>query len=294
MESKLLRGALIVLMFTGLLPIFLWSASIRVQAATDNSVGRVGIQVVQTGPVYSQPMDPHGKRLLSAWLDPDGSDYDQYVWDDFVLPNGGTITAVEWYGGYDPLFSGRGGPVADFTVSIYPSIAAGTEPAVANPPLVEYHTEGNAGETAYDTVNGMQVNIYSFSLPASFVAEAGAKYWIYIVASQHGNTPDWSFLSATGGNGNHYIRTSGAGGDVMYRFMPGDAAFMMLGAATASMTPTHTVAAATHSNTSAAPSTNVPGPTSTPIPKQIPICLGFIMTFMMLMVFFSDLRITKS
>ena len=34
----------------------------------------------------NQPVDPNGKLLLSAWLDPNGSDFDEYAWDNFTLP----------------------------------------------------------------------------------------------------------------------------------------------------------------------------------------------------------------
>ncbi|MFT3891910.1 MAG: hypothetical protein QM730_09780 [Anaerolineales bacterium] len=291
MASKIVRVTLVVLAFIGLVAFGFLGAISPVQAETDNSVGG-DIQVMQTGPVYSQPVDPNGKLLPSARRDPDGSDYDEYVWDDFTLSNGGTISQIDWYGGYDPLKSGRGGPVTDFTVSIYPSIAADTEPAVANPPLVEYQTGGKAGEIAFTVVNGIQINLYSFSLPTSFVAEAGTKYWIYIVASQQGNSPDWGFISATGGSGNHYIKTSGAGGDVLYRFAPGDVAFTLLGPSSLPMTSTPEVTVTlTPSDTPVVPSTETPPvPTSTPVPQQIPTCLGSIFTLMMFMIFLSDLR----
>jgi hypothetical protein len=178
-----------------------------------------------TDVLYEQPVDPNGKLLLSAWRDPDGSDYDEYVWDDFTLPSDGTISAIDWYGVYDPLKFGKGGGVFDFRVSIYPSNPAGTEPAVAGLPLVEYQTGGNAGETAVGTVGTATLYGYTFTLPTSFPAAAGERYWIQIEASQQGSLPDWCLMAGTGGDARHYWRGSGAGGDIMYRSMPGDAAF---------------------------------------------------------------------
>ncbi|HNK64581.1 MAG TPA: hypothetical protein PKL78_12315 [Anaerolineales bacterium] len=189
----------------------------------------VQAQSVQQGVVYNQPIDPAGLLVQSSWLDPDGSDFDQYIWENFTLQTDQSINTVNWYGGYDPLKFGRGGAVTDFTVAIYPSIAAGSEPAVANPPLVEYQTGGNAGESAIEMVNGIPMYSYTFNLPAPFQAVAGAKYWVYIVASQTGSSPDWGFASGLNGNGHHYQRGSGAGGDIMYRSMPGDIAFSLLG-----------------------------------------------------------------
>ena len=192
------------------------------------------------GPIYTQPVDPSGRLFLSSWLDPDGSDFDQYVWDNFTLQSNETITEIDWFGAYDPMRAGLGGPVLDFTVAIYPSIAAGTEPAVANPPLVEYQTGGNAGETSIGLVNGIPMYSYAFSLPTPFNASSGVKYWVYIVASQHGSSPDWSIAAGIGGDGSHYRWGSGAGGDSGFRSVPGDAAFTLLGLLPDKATPTIT------------------------------------------------------
>ena len=191
------------------------------QTATETAVS----PTPPTNVLYEQPLDPNGKLLLSAWRDPDGSDYDEYVWEDFTLPSDGTISEISWSGVYDPVRFGKGGPVLDFRLSIYPSISAGTEPAVAGNPLVEYRTEGNAGETAIGTVGTATLYGYTFALPTSFAASAGEKYWVQIEASQQGSLPDWCLAAGTGGDARHYWRGSGAGGDIMYRSMPGDAAF---------------------------------------------------------------------
>jgi hypothetical protein len=180
-----------------------------------------------TGVLYEQPMDPNGKLLLSSRRDPDGSDYDEYVWDDFTLTSNEKISEVNWYGMHDPLKFRKGGPVLNLRVSIYPSIAAGTEPAVAGQPLVEYQIGGNAGQTAVGTVGTATLYKYTFTLPNSFPISAGVKYWIQIEASQQGSTPDWCLAAGAGGDGRHYWRGSGAGGDIMYRSMPGDAAFSL-------------------------------------------------------------------
>jgi hypothetical protein len=218
-----------------------------------------------TGILYEQPVDPNGKILLSAWLDPDGSDFDEYVWDSFILPSGGTITEIDWYGLYDPLKSGKGGPVLDFQVSIYPSIPAGTEPAIAFPPLVKYSTVGNAVETAIGTLGGAILYGYAFVLPSPFAATAGTKYWVQIEASQQGTVPDWCFAAGSDGNGSHYWRGRGAGGDVMYRTMPGDAAFTLLGPVPNTATPTNTpTATATATPTSTSTATSTDTPTNTP------------------------------
>ena len=188
--------------------------------------------------LYDQPVDPNGKLIQSSWLDPDGSDFDQYIWDDFTLLADQTVSVVKWHGGYDPLQMGRGGAVIDFTVAIYPSIAVGTEPDVANPPLVEYQIGGNANETSIGVVNGIAMYVYQFNLPIPFQATGGTKYWIQIEAFQRGISPDWGFASSLTGNGRHYQRGSGAGGDILFRSVPGDVAFTLLGTLPNTITPT--------------------------------------------------------
>ena len=228
MLSKTVRGFFVFLLAVGLLSSRLISGNNRVQAATGGTKQRMAAGFV-TAPLFNQPAGTTGALYISSWLDPDGSDFDQYVWDNFTLQNTETITEIDWIGGYDPARLGGGGPVIDFEVSIYPSITAGTEPAVANPPLVQYFTGGNAGETPIGTVGGTPLYSYALTLPEAFIASAGVKYWVQIEAWQQGSIPDWGIAAATGGNNQHYLRGAGAGGDIMYRTVPGDGAFSLLG-----------------------------------------------------------------
>lgn len=247
-----------LLMAMGLLS----AAYIRANALS-NLNQNLNSQAIQTGSVYEQPIDPNGKLLLSSWLDPDGSDNDQYVWDNFTLQSNATITEIDWFGVYDPIRFGAGGPVLDFSVSIYPSSPAGTEPAVANAPLVQYQTGGNAGETSSGTVAGGTLYAYKFSLPTPFLASAGVKYWVQIEAFQQGSLPDWCLVTGSGGDGNHFRKIPGAGGDVMYRAFPGDAAFALQGFVTD--IPTSTPAATATSLPTDVP-TLVPTDTTPPTP----------------------------
>lgn len=252
----------------------------KAQALTNKINPVVNVPAVQTGSLYTQPVDPNSKLLLSSWLDPDGSDNDQYVWDNFTLQSTATITKIKWFGVYDPIRFGAGGPVLDFSVSIYPSSPAGTEPAVANPPLVQYQTGGNAGETSSGTVAGGTLYAYTFSLPTPFVASAGVKYWVQIEAFQQGSLPDWCLVTGSGGDGNHFRKIPGAGGDVMYRAFPNDAAFALQGFVTDLPTPppaaTETLAP---TNMPTLIPTNTPASTSTPAPTpQTPTCFGAALT----------------
>ena len=294
MSSKSLRG----IFFIGAVIVLLFSSSCSAEAGTQeitNQTYVVGVNdaapLAVTGIIYSQPVDPNGRLLLSSWRDPDGSNNDQYIWDSFTLQSTETITEIDWFGVYDPLRFGAGGPVVDFSVSIFPSIAAGTEPDIANPPLVHYQTGGNAGETPIGTAGGGTLNAYAFPLPAPFVASAGAKYWVQIEAFQHGSIPDWCLAPGRGGDGSHFQRTGGAGGDILYRFAPGDAAFTLLGPVpetatptdtpteTSTPTPTDTVtatqtAAATDTPTVSATPTQTQTPTGVQTPTDTPTATG--------------------
>jgi hypothetical protein len=261
MLSNSLRGDLLF----GVVIVLLFSSSCSPKAGVPQLTNQTYLgandaaALTVTGVIYEQPVDPNGKLLLSSWRDPDGSNNDQYIWDDFTLQSNETITEINWFGVYDPLKFGRGGPVLDFSVSIFPSIAAGTEPAVANPPLVHYQTGGNAGETAIGTVSGGTLYAYAFSLPTPFVTSANIKYWIQIEAFQHGSIPDWCLAPGRGGDSNHFQRAGGAGGDILYRTAPGDAAFTLLGPVPDVPTPTDTPTE-TQTNT----------PTETPTATQTP------------------------
>jgi hypothetical protein len=225
-----------------------------------------------TGTIYEQPVDPNGRLLLSSWRDPDGSDNDQYVWDSFTLQSNATITEVNWFGVYDPLRFGAGGPVLDFSVSIFPSIAAGTEPDIAHPPLVRYQAGGNASESAIGTAGGGTLYAYTFPLPAPFVATAGTRYWLQIEGFQHGSIPDWCLAPGRGGDSSHFLRTSGVGGDILYRFAPGDAAFALIGLIpdiptptdTPTQTPTDTLTPTDTPTVQVSTNTPTDTPTSTP------------------------------
>jgi hypothetical protein len=262
MVSKSLRCIFSLGVVVGILLSGACSANSQSKISSNNSSDRLkNSAAFATGVLYDQPVDPSGKLLLSAWLDPDGSDLDQYIWDNFTLPSDAVISEIQWFGVYDPLKFGAGGAVVDFQISIYPSIAAGTEPAVAGAPLVKYLAGGNAAETLAGTFGTAALYSYSFTLPSAFAATGGVKYWLQIEAFQHGSAPDWCLAPGFGGDGNHYQRGAGAGGDIFYRSAPGDAAFTLLGAVPDVPTPTNT---STNAPTDTPTQTPTDTPTSTP------------------------------
>lgn len=157
---------------------------------------------VYAGVLYRQPPDPNGGFYHSSWWDPDGSNYDEYVWDRFILASDADVDSIDWRGTYDPAYGGDT-PVVDFTVGIYGSIPGGSEPDVAHPPLVEYQVGGNASETYAGVFGGSTMYDYHFKLPAPFHAQAGIPYWVQIEGWQWG-FPGWSIARGTSGDGFHF------------------------------------------------------------------------------------------
>lgn len=188
--------------------------------------------------VFEQPANATGVILHSSWWDPDGSNWDQFLWDGFTLANATAITEIHWRGGFDPGYNGMGGPVLGFRVQIWSSIVGGSQPDVGSyyqpNPLVSYYTTGNCGQTAAGVFGGTPLYDYHYTLPSPFQASAGVKYWVQIEAYQHG-VPDWGFASATGGDGYYFRRLS----DYYYQSVSGSAAFSLY----ASDAPTYSISA---------------------------------------------------
>jgi hypothetical protein len=176
--------------------------------------------------VYSQPPKSSGGLLPTAWQSPQGSETDRSVWENFGFESAQTITEVRWRGGYDPAKNGSGGSVWDFTVGIYSSIPAGSEPDLAKAPLVHYRVGNNAGEVPAEVLGGVQTYDYHFALPVPFEAEAATTYWLQVEAFQYGD-PDWGLSVGTGtlGDGRHFRGTAWG---YFYQLILEDAAIELL------------------------------------------------------------------
>lgn len=212
---------------------------------------------------FERPPSPSGILIVSAWVDPNGSDADMYAYDEFVTGVDADITEVRWRGGYTQ--NQFGGPVTNFSVTFFESIAGGSQPHLGNPQLedtapiylAKYYVGGNADEAPAGTVGGTTMYDYRFVLPTAFHAVAGTKYWLRIEASQ-ASYPDWGIAVGTGGDGTHFQFSTGA---AMFLFAPNDIAFILLTAGslpstpTPSSTPTQTATTTTTSTRSATPTT---------------------------------------
>ena len=54
------------------------------------------------GVVFEQAHDGSGTLHHSSRYQPNGTDYDQFVWDSFSVPSAQAVTEIRWRGGYDP------------------------------------------------------------------------------------------------------------------------------------------------------------------------------------------------
>jgi hypothetical protein len=183
---------------------------------------------VHAAVVFTQPLG--GGLLPSSWWTPNGSDYDQYAWDNFSLASNTPVTEVQWQGGFG--YGGSGGTVTGFTISFYSSIGGNSQPNIATAaPLATYTVSGNAGQTSAGTIGGVAYYNYDCVLPTPFQATADSVYWIQIEAAQAG-IPDWGIAGGSGGNGSYFRRFAYVG-DLYFTMGPGDAAFTLLTADTA-------------------------------------------------------------
>jgi hypothetical protein len=176
--------------------------------------------------LYTQPPAASPTLLMSSYWNPDGSDYDEYVWDSFTLPAAADITQMRWRGGGTQY----SGPAVDFRIEIWASIPAGSQPDIGGingGRLARFTVGSNANQTLVGSFGGNVLYDYNYTLRTPFRAAAGVKYWVQIEAWTNG-FPFWGLASASGGNGTHFHRAAGAA-DARYFFLTGDAAFTLIG-----------------------------------------------------------------
>ncbi len=192
------------------------------------TLGMASVAGAWADTLFAQPHAATGAVLHSSYWDPDGSDYDEYVWDAFQLPAAANVTGIDWFGGYG--FLGGGGSINSFKIKIYASIPADTQPDLGYlypGPLKSFTVQGNAVQTLAGTFGGQTIYSYHAAIPGGFQAAAGTKYWIQIEAWQPG-MPTWGIAAGSGGNGTHFHRSAGMA-DAYYYTGSLDAAFSLTG-----------------------------------------------------------------
>lgn len=202
--------------------------AMAVKAGLSNSAIAAATYGINSGAVlFNYPATGTG-LIQSSWVAPSGSDQDMYVYKDFTLASAQTIREIDWRGGY--IQNAMFGRVTDFTVTIFDSIAGGSQPQVTRPDtpevyLAKYTVGGNGGESLAGVFGGVTMYDYKFVLPTPFAAEAGKKYWLRIEAAQ-GSFPDWGIAVASGGDGKYYRFSTGLA--LFQLISGGDTAFTLL------------------------------------------------------------------
>jgi hypothetical protein len=172
--------------------------------------------------IFQQPPSSTVQFFVSSRWGEDGSDYDEYTWDNFTLASTRAITEIHWRGGYVNVVA----PITQFEIAIYGSIPAGSQPDIGGGPLVHYEFPGNAGQTPAGSAGGVSVFDYGVTLPTPFNAVGGTKYWVEILAWQNG-LPFWSIQRGTGGNNSHFRFSEGL---AMFHSITGDLTFSLVAA----------------------------------------------------------------
>jgi hypothetical protein len=198
--------------------------------------------------LFNMPAATSGATILSAYWGPDGSAWDERIWDSFTLATAGDVTELRWRGGYGGQLPGGSRNITDFEISIWATIPAGGQPDVGGMfggQLLHYLVTdrgqpGNAGETPAGTIGGVAMYDYHSALPRTFRAVAGTQYWVQIIAWQP-SFPNWGLARATGGNGSHFARVPAVTGDFTFINAAGDAAFSLIGTPAACTAPVITV-----------------------------------------------------
>jgi hypothetical protein len=178
--------------------------------------------ITASSAIFSYPPSGTGGLIQSSLVFPNNSDQDMYAYDVFTLTSTQLITEVDWRGGY---IHALGGPVTNFTVTIFANVAVGARPLVTNPSqeetnpvyLAKYVVGSNAGETLAGVFGGTVMYDYKFVLPTPFLAVAGTPYWLRIEAYQN-SYPDWGIAVGTGGDGQYYRFSTGL---AQFLFIPG-------------------------------------------------------------------------
>ena len=197
----------------------------------------------RAGVVFEQPHDGSGTLHHSSRYQPNGTDYDQFVWDSFSVPTAQAVTEIRWRGGYNPGWAYWDGQIANFRVSIYASVPGLSQPFLGpgypHTPatLIAYDTGDKAGETSAGVFGGVEMFDYHFTLPTPFQAAADTVYWVQIEAEFVNGIPSWGFANGTP-NGSHFRRIPNQA-DYYFQNAPGNAAFGIV----TSDGPVYTIAA---------------------------------------------------
>jgi len=161
----------------------------------------LAVAPLNAGILYTQPYDG-STNLIASQNDTGGFGNFATVYDNFTLAGGGTISNVEFTGGYfNPPSQGT---ITGWTVNFYSDNAGQPGALVGTDSLA-----GTGGETFLTNAGGFPIYTYSINLGTSFIASSGTQYWLSVVPDL-GFPPQWGWSSGTGGDAASYQDFFGA------------------------------------------------------------------------------------
>lgn len=153
-------------------------------------------QAAQAGVIFSQAADFPSGSVFASQNDTNSLGNYATVYDNFSFSSDNLVDGVDWVGGY---FSGAPAAISSFALSIF-----GNNAGQPGSLLFSETITGNAGETFIGTDNnGTPTYSYSANLTNTFLAQAGATYWLAIVPSL-GFPPQWGWYISSQGDGVSY------------------------------------------------------------------------------------------
>ena len=153
-------------------------------------------QAAQASVIFSQAANFPAGSLFSSQNDTNSFGNFATVYDNFSFSSDNLVDGVDWVGGY---FSGAPAAISSFALSIF-----GNNAGQPGSLLFSETITGNAGETFIGTDNnGSPTYSYSANLTNTFLAQAGATYWLAIVPSL-GFPPQWGWYTSSQGDGVSY------------------------------------------------------------------------------------------
>jgi len=154
-------------------------------------------QAAQASVIFSQAADFPSGNVFASQNDTNSFGNFATVYDNFSFSSDNLVDGVDWVGGY--FNPPTAAPISSFALSIF-----GNNAGQPGSLLFSETITGNAGETFIGTDNnGRLTYSYSASLTNTFLAQAGATYWLAIVPSL-GFPPQWGWYTSSEGDGVGY------------------------------------------------------------------------------------------
>ncbi|CCI12509.1 exported hypothetical protein [Microcystis aeruginosa PCC 9806] len=154
-------------------------------------------QAAQASVIFSQAANFPAGNAFASQNDTNSFGNFATVYDNFGFSSDNLVDGINWVGAY--FNPPTAAPISSFAISIF-----GNNAGQPGSLLFSETITGNAGETLIGTDNnGFSTHSYSANLTNTFLAQAGATYWLAIVPSL-GFPPQWGWYTSSEGDGVGY------------------------------------------------------------------------------------------